>query len=119
LRRANKREGESVEQAYTRLAETTESGSLLLKAAIWAPKPKQAPQDLVPRKKPEPLGPAAREMQAIAEEMARAKGISSDRAVGRIMQDPGRQELVRRLLAEEQAATREVRAQRWPMPEKV
>jgi hypothetical protein len=116
---ANKRDGESPQQAYVRVAEQTEAGALLLKAALWAPAPRQAAQDLVSRKRPEPIGEAARELDELAAELARSKGISRERASGQLMADPSRQELVRRVLAEEKAATADVRAQRWPMPARV
>jgi hypothetical protein len=119
LAQANKRDGESLQQSYVRLSQESETGALLLKAALWAPAPKQAPQDFVSRKKPEPIGEAARELDGLATELARRKGISRERASGQLMADPSRQELVRRVLAEEKAATREVSAQRWPMPARV
>ena len=112
----HKRDGDSLQQSYVRVAEQTEAGALLLKAAIWAPAPKQAPQDFADRKGPAPLGPAARELRALAEQMGRAKNISPERASGRILQDPSMKELRDRVLAEEKAATGAVERQRWPMP---
>jgi hypothetical protein len=115
----NKRNGESLQQAYVRMAEQTEAGALLMKAALWAPAPKQAAQDFADRKGPEPLGPAARELRELAEQMGRAKNITAERAAGRILQDPSLKELRDRVMAEEKAATANVERQRWPMPAKV
>jgi hypothetical protein len=74
LAKANKRDGESVEQAYVRLGQETETGALLLKAALWAPAPKQAPQDFADRKSPEPIGPAARELLGRAKNITPVRG---------------------------------------------
>jgi hypothetical protein len=114
---ASKLPHESAAQSYTRILGTPEGRELY--KAYRAAKPRQAPQDFVPRKKPEPLGPAARELQELADEMGRAENISSDRAKGRIMASPSHQDLVRRLLREEREATADVRRQRWALPEAV
>lgn len=115
LARANKRGGESVHQAYARLGRETETGALLLKGALWGPKPRQAPQDL-PLPKPNPTTEAGRELQELAEFMAKEKNISGERASGRILADPSRKDLLQRLMREEREATREVRDQRWSLP---
>jgi hypothetical protein len=116
---ANKRDGESPQQAYVRVAEQTETGALLLKAALWAPAPRQAAQDFANPKGSEPIGPAARELRELAEEMGRAKKITPERAAGRILQDPSMRELRDRVMAEEKSSTANVARQRWPMPEKI
>ena len=70
---------ESIAQSYTRLATTTEKGALLFKAARMAPsakKPVQAAQDL----KPEPAGPASKELNGLATELARVKRAREFRA---------------------------------------
>jgi hypothetical protein len=87
-------------------------------AALWAPAPRQAAQDFRCPRSPSRLA-RRRELDELATEMARSKGISRERASGQLMADPSRQELVRRVLAEEKAATREVRDQRWSMPARV
>ena len=109
---------ESEEQAYTRIL-LTPDGKELYKAYRNALEPRQAAQDFVPRKKPEPLGPAARELDELAAEVAREKKISREKASARIMADPEHGPLVRHVLAEEQSATAEVKRQRWPMPARV
>jgi hypothetical protein len=115
LARANRRDGESLQQSYVRMAEQTEKGALLLKAAIAAPKPKAAPQDLVPRSKPKPAGPASRELDEMAREMARAKKISFEQAHTALQTDPTRAELVARMRREEREATNRVASARWPI----
>jgi hypothetical protein len=114
----SRRVGESFAQAYSRESTETPEGRELFKAAVRAPAPVQAAQDLVPRRKPEPLGPAARELQDIADKMAQAKGISRVKATGKIMSDPEHGPLVRRVLAEELTTTDEVKRQRWSLPAK-
>lgn len=118
LAREQRTAGETTEQAYTRLATTTDAGRLLFKAIRLAPAPRQAAQDFVPRKKPEPLGPAARELEELAAAMGRGEKMPNEKAKAKILasNDPEHAALTRRVLAEEQAATAEVKQQRWSMP---
>jgi hypothetical protein len=115
----HKRPSETLQQGYSRLGMEDEIGRTLLKAALWAPAPRQAAQDFADRKGPEPIGEAARELRTLAEEMGKAKRISPERAAGRILQDPSMKQLRDRVLAEEKAATANVERQRWPMPAKM
>jgi hypothetical protein len=110
---ANRLDGETMQKAYVRLAETTETGSLLFKAALWGPPPKQAPQDF-PLPKPKLTG-AALELQELAESMAADKKISVERAKGRLLSDPDRKDLLRRLMRQERETTNRVSAQRNPI----
>jgi hypothetical protein len=115
IRRAEKRQGESSQQAFTRFITTDETGKLLFKASLLAPV-RQAAQDLAPRKSPEPEGgPATRELNEMARAMARDKGLSFEQSFSRIWSDPARAELVNRAKREQTEARREVRDQRWPM----
>jgi hypothetical protein len=58
-------------------------------------------------------------LRELAEQMGRAKKITTERAAGRILQDPSMKELRDRVLAEEKAATANVERQRWSMPERL
>jgi hypothetical protein len=89
---------------------------LLFKAAMIAP-PRQAAQDFPLPKKPEAAGPASRELDALAREMARDKGISFQQAHAQLQSDtdPERKALVARVRREEMDATRMIRDQRWPI----
>jgi hypothetical protein len=114
---ASKGANESLPKAYTRVATTTEQGRLLFKAAMMAPKPKQAPQDLVPRNvKPAP-GPASEEMNALARRLARERRVSFQQAYTRLLTDPdeGHAELAARVRDEERRASAAVRDARDPI----
>jgi hypothetical protein len=112
-----KRATESLPQAYTRIATTTDEGRLLFKAIGVAP-PRQAAQDLpAPKRKPEPVGPASRELNELAAAMARQKGLSFEQSYERLWSSPDRAELVRRVKQEEAEQRAEVRRQRWPIAE--
>jgi hypothetical protein len=112
---ATRSAGETIEKALTRIATTTEEGKLLFKASVMAP-PRQADQDLAPRKSPEPVGgPATAQLNAMARAMARDKGVSFESAFARLWSDPERAELIQRAKREIAEATREVKSQRWPI----
>jgi hypothetical protein len=115
LAKANKRDGESVQQAYVRVSEQTEAGSLLLKAALRAPAPapKQEVQDLPAR--PEPAGEASAELERLARFEAKAKGGSYEQNYVRLLTSPEHKQLVMRARAEELHATRMVADSRWPL----
>jgi hypothetical protein len=88
---------------------------VLFKAAMLAP-PRQAVQDLpVPKKRPEPETPAAKELDALAREMARAKKYSYEQAFSRLYTDPERAELVARVKREEADLKRRVADARFPL----
>jgi hypothetical protein len=87
---------------------------LLLKAALLAP-PRQAAQDIPVPKKPESAGPATRELEALARDMARSKRYSYEQAFSALYTDPERAELVQRVKREEAEQRRAVVAQRFPM----
>jgi hypothetical protein len=114
-KRANETRGaqESPEQAYARIIETPEGRDLFraYKRAPVAAAPVQAAQDL----KPEPAGPASKELNGLASELARVKRQSFEQAYTSILTDPDRKDLVRRVRAEEMAATRAVHDQRAPI----
>jgi hypothetical protein len=116
LARENKRDGESLQQAYVRMSEQTESGRLLMKAALWGPAPVQAAQDFV-NPRPEPIGEASKELEELARYMARSKNWTYERAYSELYTDPERKALVDRVKREEADTTARVRAQRFPMPE--
>jgi hypothetical protein len=74
-----RRPGESQAQAFTRYAVETEEGKALMKAALSAPRgrpPIQAAQDW----RPEPIGPASKELEELARDMARKKNVTYERA---------------------------------------
>jgi hypothetical protein len=120
VKRAERRGGESAAQAFTRFVTTDATGKLLFKAAMMAP-PRQAPQDFPLPKKPESAGPASAELDRLARQMAKDKGLSFQQAFVRIYEnadtdtDPERAELVRRVKIEEREATRRVAESRWPI----
>jgi hypothetical protein len=118
LAAATKLPGESPQQGYVRISTQTAEGRELFKAAVKAPAPKQAPQDFA-NPRPEAAGPASRELNELAAQMAKDKGISFQRAYYLVVADlsafPARRELLERAKLEEQAATREVRDSRWPI----
>jgi hypothetical protein len=120
LARANKRETESVQQAYCRLAETSETGALLFKAALWAPKPETAPQDFV-RPTPPPRGPNAALLNRIVDDFvsrynrSNEKKLSRAQGFDRVYNDPANRDLREKVKAEELTASRAVRDQRDPI----
>jgi hypothetical protein len=112
---ATRLSGETSAQAYTRVLLTPE-GKELYKAYRAAPAPVQAAQDFpLPKEKPEPAGPASREFDDLAHDMARKKGISFQQAHARLYTDPERAELVRRVKIEERDQTARVAASRSPI----
>jgi hypothetical protein len=121
LARANKRAGESLQQSYVRMSEQSEAGALLLKAVLWAPKPKQAPQDFA---NPEPpyRGPAQAEIDRIVDEFAArynrttaGRKLSRAQAFDRVYNDPANRELRDRLKRESAEASLRVQQQRSPI----
>jgi hypothetical protein len=111
----SRRKGQSFQQAYAKFLET-EEGNLLFKAYKAAPvaKPEvQAPQDL----RPEPAGPASKELESLAAFEAKSTGKSFAQSYTRLLTDPDRAELVRRVKQEELSATRMVQDSRWPLNE--
>jgi hypothetical protein len=111
---ATRRAGESAEKAYTRYITETDAGRELFKAyrnAPAGPEPVQAAQDV----EDEPDGDASRELRQMANAMANEMNITSAQATWRLMSDPRRQNLVRRVLAEERSASGKVREQRKPI----
>jgi hypothetical protein len=115
IKRAERRDGESAAQSFTRYITQNEIGKLLFKAAMLSP-PRQAVQDIAPRKSPEPAGgPATEELNAMARAMARDKGLSFEQSFSRIWTDPAKSELVSRVKRERVEATSDVREQRWPL----
>jgi hypothetical protein len=112
-----RRPTESIEQAYSRLSVETESGKALFKAAVHGPEPKPAVQDLVQPSKPEPAGPASRQLNEMATAMARDKGVSFEQAFNRIWSDPDRAVLVQAVKREEFEQRARVRDARWPIAE--
>jgi hypothetical protein len=110
---AIRRPGQSAAQAYTEILGTPE-GIALHAAYKRAPKPPvQAPQDTVTTMPP--AGPASAELERMAREMARSKGVSFQRAYTQLYTDPERAELVARMRLEERAATSRVAEARWPL----
>jgi hypothetical protein len=114
IKQAERRDGESPQQAFTRYITQDETGKLLFKAAMRAP-PRQAPQDLARDAESEPSTDAQRELDRLARDVARRANISLSRAKGRVLQDPQHKKLVRALMTEERRATAEVRRQRDPI----
>jgi hypothetical protein len=109
---------ETLQQAYVRIATTTDEGKLLFKAIRRAPvgkQPVQAAQDL----KPEPAGPASKELDDLAADLATAKEISFASAHAQLQTDPRHKTLVARVRAEEQDVTARVAAQRKPITDAV
>jgi hypothetical protein len=110
---ANRLEGETVQRAYVRLAETTETGALLFKAAMWGPPPKQAPQDFADPT-PKSKGPAQSKLDALVDEFVanynrtNSKRLSRAQGYDRVFSDPANRELRDAVKAEERRATREV-----------
>jgi hypothetical protein len=111
---AMRREGDSPAQSFTRYATETPEGRLLLKAAVMAPKPVEAPQDFADPN-PKPAGPAHAEMDRLARDLAKEKKISFERAFTNLYTDPDRKELVARLNRESAEAMRRVHEQREPI----
>jgi hypothetical protein len=113
IKRADRRDGESSAQAFTRYATTTEDGKILFKAALLAP-PRQVVQDL-PAKKPESAGPASKELEDLARYMARSKKYTFQQAYSELYTDPERAELVARVKREEADLKRRVSDARFPL----
>jgi hypothetical protein len=116
IKRAERRDGESSQQAFTRFITETETGRVLFKAAMLAP-PRQAPQDLPVPERPEPAGEASAELERLAQFEAKAKNVSFQQAYTRLLTSPEHRELVRRVKHEELTATRMVADSRWPLRE--
>jgi hypothetical protein len=111
---AIRRPGESREQAFSRFATETDDGRLLFKAATMAARSvAQAAQDVAPEQKA--FGPAGRLMNELAVELARSKSLTLQESYSRLIVDPARADLVRRMREEEKRATDAVTRQRWPM----
>jgi hypothetical protein len=65
--------------------------------------------------RPEPTGPASKELEALAAFEAKSTGKSFAQSYTRLLTDPERKELVRRVRQEELSATRMVADSRWPL----
>jgi hypothetical protein len=113
-KRAERREGESAAQAFTRYATTTPDGRLLFKAAVMAP-PRQAAQDLPVPKKPLSAGEASDELNELARAMAKEKNLKFEQAFSALWTDPERAELVARVRREEAEQRTRVQDSRWPI----
>jgi hypothetical protein len=123
LARIEKRENESVQQAYRRLAESSETGALLFKAALWAPKPEQSAQDLVSPTPPPPKGPAAEALDKLVDEFSAkynrtttGRKISRQQAYSRVIDLPENRRLrdaVRREEMEQTLRVAQLRAPIW------
>jgi hypothetical protein len=108
-----RRAGESPQQAYARYATETLEGRELLKAYHNAPaaKPEPAVQDL----KPEPAGPASKELESLARDMAREKKYSYQQAFSALYTDPERAALVRRYDKEQAELKQRITDARFPL----
>jgi hypothetical protein len=111
--------GQSQAQAYSKYLETPE-GNELYKAYRAAPAPKQAPQDFVPEP-PLARGPAAAKLQEIVDKFLNdyneknSRKISREQAYERVISSESHRALRAAVLAEERAASREIRDQRAPI----
>jgi hypothetical protein len=108
----SKHDGESFAQAYTRVSLQPENREIF-KAANNAPAapPKPAPQDL----KPEPAGPASKELEDLARSMAKEKKYSYQQAFSRLYTDPERGALVRRYDKEQAELKQRISTARFPL----
>jgi hypothetical protein len=105
--------GLSSQQQYSRFIET-DPGKTLFKAATMAARSvAQAAQDWAPPQKS--FGPAGEELNRLAASMARSKNLSLGESYSRLISDPTRADLVRRVKEEERKATQAVTNQRWSM----
>jgi hypothetical protein len=113
--------GETSAQAYTRVLLTPE-GKELYKAYRLAP-PRQAPQDIVPtRDRPEPIGPAATELDRIVSAFrdkynreTTGRKISRQQAFSRVIDLPENRRLRDAVRREEMEATLRVQQLRAPI----
>lgn len=104
LAKASQRENETVEQAYRRTAIETPAGRELFKAIRLAPAPKAAQETPVTKSKPEPVGPASRQINDMARAKAAETGVSFEKAFTKVYTDPKNIELRARVRAEEFSA---------------
>jgi hypothetical protein len=118
-KRAERRQGESAAQAFTRYITEDETGKLLFKASKLAP-PRQAPQDFA---NPEPpsRGLAQDQLDRLVDEFlvnynrANSKKLTRAQAYDRVFNSAQHRELRERVKAEERDATRRVAEQRKPI----
>jgi hypothetical protein len=110
---ATRAPNESEAQAYTRIMLTDDGRELYkaLRAAPAAAPPKPAVQDV----KPEPAGPASKELEDLARDMARAKSYSYQQAFSRLYTDPERKALVRRYDKEQEELKQRITNARFPL----
>jgi hypothetical protein len=117
VRRAERRDGESAAQSFTRFITTDDVGKLLFKAAMLAPpraaNPKPAVQDL----KRIQAGEATRDLEALAQEMADKMKVSREKAYTALWTDPRRAELVAAVKQEERDLAEWMKTQREPTQE--
>jgi hypothetical protein len=100
-------------QKYARVVETPEGRELLKAATSAGRRVTQAAQDVAPEQKS--FGPAGKLLNELASDLARSKSLTLQESYSRLITDPARSDLVRRVREEEKRATDAVYAQRWPL----
>jgi hypothetical protein len=104
----------SREQAFTKFVTTDPTGKLLFKASLpVARSVAQSAQGFGAAAKA--FGEAGRQLNELAAAMARSKSLSMQESYSRLIADPSRAELIRRVREEEKRATEAATRQRWPL----
>jgi len=101
LARDEKLQGESVQQAYVRIATTTDHGRLLFKAVSLAPAPAPSVDPPIRKAAPEPAGEASIQLNELARVAAAKTGLTFAKAYVELLTSPEHAELASRVRAEE------------------
>lgn len=96
-----KLDNETIQQAYTRLAVTTDEGRLLFKAIGLAPAPLPTADLPIRKAAPEPAGEASKQLNELARVAAAKQGVTFAKAYVDLLTSPEHAALASRVRAEE------------------